>query len=465
MIWPELQAITQTGVGRVLNSLPEGLLIAVFAAAMLRLLPRQNSGTRFAVWFIALLSVALLPFAGWPSVGSFREKVFEFAGSSHPLVSVPQSWGLVLFLAWLLAAALGIARLASGLWRLRTLRRSCVAISEIDLDPAIRRATDDFSSSRSVKLTTSEHIAVPAAMGFFEPMIVLPAWALQELSPAELKVILLHEYAHLRRGDAWSNLVQKIVRAVLPFHPAVCWIESRLSLEREMACDDQVLAETANPRGYAQCLIALLEKSAARREWSMAQAAIHRAGEASRRIAQILDVRRPDGKMVWKPALGLVGTFSVLCLALAPLAPRFVAFDATSQRLQNDNARTVLPHPFEIPGAALIPASLHTGSSFVDEKMPRQASTRVVSHRAEHRNCARPMIAARLIHDEETNPVSAINVTMKQSDISASETLLIIRTTQQVGPNSWVWSVGVWRVNVLTPAADKSGAVPLAKRT
>ena len=170
-------------------------------------------------------------------------------------------------------------------------------------------------------------------------MIVLPAWALRELSPSELNVVLLHEFAHLRRGDAWTNLVQKIVRAVLPFHPAVWWIDGRLSLEREMACDDQVLAETANPRGYAQCLIALLEKSAARRGWAMAQAAVHRVGEASQRIVQILDVSRPNGKRVWKPALGLVATFSLLCLAVVPRAPRFVAFDGGAQTGQkNPNA-------------------------------------------------------------------------------------------------------------------------------
>src|SRR5207248_10974238 len=110
-----------------------------------------------------------------------------------------------------------------------------------------RQAIVEFSSSRRVALTTTERVNVPAAIGFFKPMIVIPAWALRELTPAELNIVLLHEFAHLRRGDAWTNLLQKIVRSLFLFHPAVCWIESRLSLEREMACDDQVVAETANP--------------------------------------------------------------------------------------------------------------------------------------------------------------------------------------------------------------------------
>jgi len=65
---------------------------------------------------------------------------------------------------------------------------------------------------------------------------------------------LLHEFAHLGRWDDWTNLAQKLVRTIFFFHPAVWWIEKRLSLEREMACDDVVLAETQNPRAYAECL-------------------------------------------------------------------------------------------------------------------------------------------------------------------------------------------------------------------
>src|SRR5208282_5537471 len=151
-----------------------------------------------------------------------------------------------------------------------------------------------------------------------------------------LNVVLLHEFAHLRRWDDWTNLIQKMVRALFFFHPAVWWIENRLAVEREMACDDAVLAETANPHGYASCLVSLLEKSVAHRlsdkplsdkPWSMAQAAVHRAREAALRLAQILDKNRPAATRVWKPALGMVGAFFVVCLMALPFAPQFVAFD------------------------------------------------------------------------------------------------------------------------------------------
>jgi beta-lactamase regulating signal transducer with metallopeptidase domain len=460
MMWPQLQIVAQIAIGRILNSLPEGLLIALFAWVMLRVLPRQNSETRFAVWFVALLAVAGLPVAGLTMIGAGTGgHSFLAVGVVRPLITLPDPWGLILFLAWMMAVCFAMLRLATGLWRLRELRMSCVAIDGADLNPAIRKATADFSSSRSVTLATSERVNVPAVIGFFRPMIVIPAWVLRELPPDELNIILLHEFAHVRRWDAWTNLLQKIVRAVFLFHPAVWWIERRLSLEREMACDDQVLAETANPHGYAKCLIALLEKSVVRCGWAMAHAVVHRAREASLRLAQILDVSRPDTKNVWKPALGLVGAFSLLCLMVVPRAPQFVAFERNTRAIQTDEAHSA-PVSQTISAAAVIPAAMRTGSSSSFKKIPQQPAAQVIRRPLEHRHAASRVIAARWSTDTERNPVDT-----NQSVAPASETLLIIRTTERVGPNSWTWSVDVWRVTLVNEVRNGAERAPVASKT
>src|SRR5213078_2563160 len=120
------------------------------------------------------------------------------------------------------------------------------------------------------------------------PTVVIPAWLMEELPAAELNQILLHELAHLSRWDDWSNLAQKIVKALFFFHPAVWWIERKVSLEREMACDDAVLAENHSPRAYAECLVHLAEKSVLRRGVALAQAAVGRIRQTTLRVAQIL---------------------------------------------------------------------------------------------------------------------------------------------------------------------------------
>ena len=92
----------------------------------------------------------------------------------------------------------------------------------------------------------ADYVGRGGQMSLIDPMIVLPKWTLGELSTSELNSILIHELAHIERRDDWTNLAQRILRALFFFHPAVWWVERQLSLEREMACDDVVLARTAN---------------------------------------------------------------------------------------------------------------------------------------------------------------------------------------------------------------------------
>jgi len=329
VILPSLQIFAQAAAERVLNSAPESLLIALFAWALLRLLPRQNSRTRFAVWFLALLAVAVMPLFN----GLIRHSIAAtLLSRDTAAISLPTHWALFFFMAWTLTVCVMTARLVFGLWRLRELRRTCTPINPADLDPTLRDLFAELQSansllSRPVTLATSEQVRVPAAVGLWTPMIVLPSWALRDLPASDLSIILRHEFAHLRHWDDWTNLIQKVVRALFFFHPAVWWIERHLAVEREMACDDVVIAQTANPTGYANCLVSLLERSLAERGWTMAHALVHRAREASLRLAQILDKNRSPETRVSKPAIGLVGASAVLAFVLMASTPQLVSFN------------------------------------------------------------------------------------------------------------------------------------------
>jgi hypothetical protein len=192
----------------------------------------------------------------------------------------------------------------------------------------IQDVISQFQNIRRVAVCRSSAVSVPTAIGFFRPAILIPDWVLRDLSAEELKVVLLHEFAHLRRFDDWTNLAQKLVRTVFFFHPAVWWIERRLSLEREMACDEAVLAETENPRAYAECLVSLAEKSFVRRGLALAQAVVGRARETSLRLARILDGNRPNPSRFARPALGLAAALAVGCVIALPNSPRLIAFES-----------------------------------------------------------------------------------------------------------------------------------------
>ncbi|HTW46410.1 MAG TPA: M56 family metallopeptidase [Acidobacteriaceae bacterium] len=384
-ITPAIAGVAQTLVGRVLNSLPEGLLLALSAWLLLRVLGRQNARTRFAVWIVALTGVAVLPFLGGGA------SVAHAAGiGSHAEFVVPAFAAILFISLWIPLAAIALARVLFGLWQVRAIRRECVEIDPATLAPALRDTLRSSAAGRRVRLLVSETARVPAALGFHRAAIVLPAWCLREMSPAEIQPILIHELAHLERRDDWTNLLQKLVRAVLFFHPAVWWIDRRLAVEREMACDDAVLAALGNARAYAGSLVGLLERSCARRGWTMAQAAVSRAREVSQRIARILSGGAASTR-IGRGALGLAAALCAASFGVFALAPQLVGF-APDTELASAPAPGQTKNVLRIHGdlyhAAVVPAAYH----------PRQISSKsMLAHRAVVKTTARttpaPLVA------------------------------------------------------------------------
>jgi hypothetical protein len=135
-------------------------------------------------------------------------------------------------------------------------------------------------------------------LGFLRPRILVPESLFAELSAPDLEQVVLHEMEHLRRGDDWTNLVQKLALVAFPLNPVLVWVERRLCLERELACDDGVLRSTGAPKAYATCLARLAEHAMMLREASSLAlgalgAALERRSELVRRVHRILADSQP----------------------------------------------------------------------------------------------------------------------------------------------------------------------------
>ncbi len=425
----ELHAIAQYSALRMVDSLAEGTVIALFAALLLRLARRQNAGTRFAIWFSALIAIAMLPVMSGTLSSRFG---LSAAHMSRPAITLPDSWSVYLFAAWAVIAGWFLLGVVRALWHLYVLRKSSTPVDPSSLDPILQDTIRRTGMKRRVIVCTSAKVRVPTAIGLMKPAIVFPRWVLQELSASELNQIFLHELAHLRRWDDWTNLAQHLVRAVFFFHPAVWWIENQVALEREIACDDAVLAETPSPRAYAETLAHLAERSFLQRSVALAQAALGRIRQTSSRVAQILDVNRPKaGGRGWKPAVSLVAGFAIACAVGGSKAPRLVAFE--DGRATNLSAAANITPPQDFPQAARVTQAKLTQEpirTILKKRQPAAGVHPAISHQKLNR----------LLHLTST----------KTTAVPFSETVFVlIQSGDQNSPAQQVYQFQMWRVTLL----------------
>ena len=106
----------------------------------------------------------------------------------------------------------------------------------------------------SIQFRVTHKVSVPCVIGYFKPMLLLPASLLLGMSPQQVEVIVLHELAHIRRHDVLIANVQNLIKVLYFFNPFVFWISARLDQERENACDDIAVSACSNRILYAKTL-------------------------------------------------------------------------------------------------------------------------------------------------------------------------------------------------------------------
>lgn len=353
--WLNFGPIAHTVVETFLNTLWQGLALAALVLCLMRVVKRTNATTRYLVWLAALLAVIALPLLSLtPSsptivrstpvtartVHQPQVVVTDESQSSIPRQNEPTraitdpagpvasqtltfpvrlaagSWPLFVFGFWLVVATGLTARVVWSYVHLQRLKYRSTPLGS-SFQQQLERWSQAYANVRRVTLCSSREIPLPMVLGLVNPVILIPETLVTQLSEAELDQIGLHELAHIRRWDDWTNLLQKLVEAVFFFHPAVWWIGSKLDVEREIACDDWVIAITGTPRTYAACLTKLAQ-SVHHRQLMLAHNAVKTKSQLVQRVELLLDKQRDATPRLSR--LGFMAVLSVLIFAAVQCA-------------------------------------------------------------------------------------------------------------------------------------------------
>jgi beta-lactamase regulating signal transducer with metallopeptidase domain len=170
-----------------------------------------------------------------------------------------------------------------------------------------------------VGLKVPANAASPAVCGLFRPVILVPQNLTSSLSPSHLRAVLLHELAHIRRGDLWVNLVQTILQIIYFYNPLLWLANTIIRRIREQAVDEMVLvAMGEKAQQYPQTLVDVAKLAFKRPALSLRLIGVVESKSAlAGRIKHILN--RPIPK---KAKLGILGLAVVIITAaiLLPMA-------------------------------------------------------------------------------------------------------------------------------------------------
>src|SRR5215831_6428670 len=326
-ISPEvLQALGWT----LLHFVWQGVALAALFAVANTLCRRAGTRYVLAVITLALMMAAPVitfsrlvqqkdPAVRYGAQGAFAGAVKPVQGvsvaahPSAPMPGIPQSQpaGILWFVeGWFLGVVLLSLRTAGGLFLIEKMRRKEIEPVARELFEKCLVLQKKMGLERVIRYCECLRLDAPAVLGWFRPVVLLPARALTGLSEEQIEMIIAHELAHIRRLDCFVNVFQIGVETLLFYHPAVWWVSQRIRIEREHCCDDEAVALCGNAVTYARALT-LME------EWRTAPSLMMAANRSplSQRVVRLLGLDGPAAK--FRVAGMAVG---VVCLAGAMLA-------------------------------------------------------------------------------------------------------------------------------------------------
>jgi len=376
------------------NHLWQSTVFAAVIAILTVVIRRNQAHVRYWLWLTAslkfLVPFALLTAAGsqlpWRSAQHFvpsavsadviqvSQPFAQDAGTIEPpITTMPRPRLLwmpeAVISLWLIGVAVVVVI------RLRMWRRIRVTVAGSAACPLVDVEIPDVLSIRS-----APGLLEPGVVGWWRPVLLMPADIGQHLTSRQLEAVLAHELCHIRRRDNLTAALQMVVESLFWFHPLVWWIGARLIIERERACDETVLSGFGDGQDYAEEILAVCRRYV---ETPLACVSGVSGADLRKRLDAI--IRNRVGARLNGAKKALLGAVLTLVVALPVLAgafgqaasrPAFNAFEVATIKpaseepgrwykmrtpsqfeAHNHSVRSLLAAAYDLPPAAILGGS------------------------------------------------------------------------------------------------------------
>src|SRR5215203_2444679 len=268
----------------------------------------------------------------------------------------------IVLAVWAFGALALLLRLITALVSVRRIMAAAETVDDEHWHEQLETASADLGLTRPPVLLWSQALSVPMTCGLTRPAILLPC-AARQWDAARMRVVLLHELAHIRRRDCLMHCLAQAALALHWCNPLMWMAQARLRAERERACDDLVLVAGTRGSDYAEHLLDIARQFR-RQGMGVAAVAMARPSELEGRLLAILDPqrsRRPADRtrLGWAIAAAalIVLPVSGLRLQARPVVP-----DAAQS--------TSTPTPTPTPAPTPTPTPAPTPSPAVGRQLP-----------------------------------------------------------------------------------------------
>lgn len=304
------------------------LMAAAVAAFFLR---RASAEGRSLIWRSAIVALLLifigrqlpLHWIAWvvpsalaaPLVALGRLQVT--AGALAPAQSSTDAVlgaGLVraMLLIYLAGVAVVLVPTAVGLARVHSRLRRAMRVHGGRWERTVDDVRDTLGIARDVRLFIDPAVITPMTWGSMRPVVVLPRVATTWTSE-QLRIVLLHELAHVRAGDWAFKLAARLACALYWFHPGAWWVARGLRDDCELACDDRVIAAGVRRSDYAELLVSAAAALHPARTIGTPALALSECRGLRARLAAVLDTRHDVGPL--RRGWATVATVATLSVA------------------------------------------------------------------------------------------------------------------------------------------------------